>query len=68
MLLHRLGGDADGLGQAIDQVRDYLSDDLRCLSNRELRDQLRPLGEKLQQEHQRLPRISALGTYSQESG
>lgn len=68
MLLHRLGGDADGLDQAIDHVRDYLSDELRCLTNRELCDQLRPLGEKLQKKHQRLPRISALGAYSQESG
>ena len=64
MLLARL--DAAGLDQAIGQVREYLSDDLRYLPCQALCDQLRPLGEKLQQEHQRLPRIFAI--YSQQSG
>ena len=70
MLLARLVAENDdvGLDQAIGRVREYLSGDLRYLTSQELCDQLRPLGEKLQQEHQRLPRISALGTYSQESG
>lgn len=70
MLLNRLAADNDDecLDQAIGQVRDFLPDDLRRLTSQELCDQLRPLGEKLQREHERLPRISATTTYSQESG
>lgn len=70
MLLARLvaENEAANLDQAIGRVREYLSDDLRYLTCQALCEQLRPLGETLQQEHRRLPRIAALGTYSQESG
>ena len=70
MLLARLLAEsgAAGLDQAIGRVRDYLSDDLRYLTCQALCEQLRPLGATLQQEHRRLPRISASTGYSQESG